>query len=300
MVALPALTAAPRETPPIVTGPLVSKGHDCYTAPSGNSDHCVYLFMLDPASTSEPRRAWRAYWVTDRSGVPTLPGYCTTEVVDALTWGTAGRPGPPPARTYPTVGSRSVTPGALARLVVDAGGHATKPSSLEQRSRWTPGIVMATVRRGQFVVLWEGRTTRFVPFTLAAEVGDPGREFALVGATNFQLSAPCAHVPPPGPGFLAQIKPGSVKSGQTAWLQVRIPGIRPRLILRSSSFTWPVGKATVTISKAGVAVFGPQRLNTVGGRYVLPLTYPAGSYLAAVTLQGPTGTRQYRLPFEVG
>jgi hypothetical protein len=137
-------------TPPVVRGPLVSQGDECYTAPSGNSHHCVYLYLLDPKSTTEPGRAWRAYWVTDRSG----------EGVRLVSYPSPSQP------------------------------------------KWA------------------------IP---AAN--------SLVGATNFQLNVPWAHVPPPGPGFLAQIKPGSVKPGQTAWLQVRIPGIRPRLILRSGSFT---------------------------------------------------------------
>jgi hypothetical protein len=296
--ALPASTAIGEEAPPIVTGPLTSPGHDCYTPPSGTASHCVYLYVLDPGSTGGGR-TWRAYWATDRSVSPAATGSCITASADALTWFTGSRPGPAPRKTYPSAGTRPVAAGTVARLLVDAGGKASKPGLIRQRSRWKPGTVTATVQPGRFVVLWEGRTTGAVPFTLGAEVADPGSEFGLVGATNLQLDAPCAHVPAPGPGFLALIEPQSVAPGQTAWLELRAPGVRPR-VTRAGSFVWPEGTATVTISRQGATVFGPQSIRTVGGRYALPLAYPAGSYDVAVSVHGPTGTRQFQLAFGVG
>jgi hypothetical protein len=160
--------------------------------------------------------------------------------------------------------------------------------------------VTAAVLPGRFVVLWEGRTAGPVPFTLAAEAVESGAEFALVGATARQLDVPCAHVPPAGTGFLARVEPSAVKAGRSAWLELAVPGVRPQYVLSNHSFSWPEGTSTVTISKDGAAVFGPASRPTVGGRDAFPLAFPAGSYEVAVTLQGPTGTRRYTLPLQVG
>ena len=93
-------------------------------------------------------------------------------------------------RTYPAIGATAVSPGMTARLVVDAAGHARRRGRLEQPAAWPPGVVRGTAGAGRLIVLWEGRTTRGVLFTLADTAlglaANPPGEPTWAG-TGFQL-----------------------------------------------------------------------------------------------------------------
>ena len=295
--ALPASTAT-RGDAPSVTGPLRLVSSHCHAASNGRT--CAYIYQLDPAVTNDPRPVWRVYWARQPSEHLAEPGTCTTEVAEALQWGTGGRSGPAPARTYPAIGTTAVSPGTTARLVVDAAGHARRSGRLQQRAAWPRGIVRGTAGAGRFIALWEGRTTRRVFFTLAAEVRNPGTEFAGGAETHDGVSAPCAVVPPPGPGFSARLSPSSVKDGGTAWLQLRIPGLKPRLDFRSGLITFTgLGSATYTVTEDGTKVGGSSGPIRVAGRTAVSLGFDPGRYVVRVALRGTTGTRRYSLPLKV-
>jgi hypothetical protein len=292
--ALPASTATRVVGPPRVAGPLRLSSSHCYR------NTCAYIYALDAVNTTDPKGSWRAFWVNTLSNSTAQPGYCLTEIAEGVQWGSDGRPGPAPARTYPMRGTTSVKAGLVARMTVDAGGHAKVPAKLDQRTGWTRGTVKGITGSGRLLALWEGRTTRRVPFTLGAEVRSPGSEFGGLAETHAEISVPCGHVPLPGPGFSARVEPASVRSGGTAWLQLRIPGFRPQIDFRSGLISWSgVGRATFTVSQNGENVAGAGGTSEVYGRNALPLTYPSGSYLVRATLQGTTGTRQYTLALTV-
>jgi hypothetical protein len=284
---------------PRVGGPLRLHSSDCHTASNGRT--CVYVYQLDSAATTDPRAVWRVYWARLPSQRPAERGTCTTEVAEAMQWGTGGRPGPAPARTYPAIGTTPVSPGTTARLVADAAGHARRAGRLEQRTAWPRGIVRGTAGAGQFIALWEGRTTRSVLFTLGAEVRNPGTEFGGGAETHDGVSAPCSVVPAPGPGFSARLSRSSVKEGGTAWLQLRIPGLKPRLDFRSGLITFAgLGSATYTVTEDGTKVAESSGPIRVAGRTAVSLGFDPGRYVVHVALRGTTGTRRYSLPLTVG
>jgi hypothetical protein len=126
-----------------------------------------------------------------------------------------------------------------------------------------------------------------------AEVVNPNSSSVFAfGGTQYDLGLPCAHIAPPGPGFLARIRPAVSAPGRTAYVQVRIPGthIQPG--------GYRPGRATIAIGSGRptvLEVVGRSGLALPAHRYGL---YP-GRYVARVTLRGPSGTQRYRLPFRV-
>ena len=62
-----------------------------------------------------------------------------------------------------------------------------------------------------------------LPF--GAEVVNPNSSSLFTfGGNQYDVGLPCAHIAPPGKGFLARIKPAVSAPGRAAYLQVRIPG----------------------------------------------------------------------------
>jgi hypothetical protein len=286
--ALPALTARDAGgDPPTVSGPLSLSDQRC--GQKGTGFNCAFDYLLDPSSTNDPEDAWHAFWASLQAAEPARRGFCTTEVVDELVW---GRPAEP-TRTFPAVGVTKVGPGVSARLDVDAAGHARVPAGLEQTPTWPSGIVTATSSPGRLSLRWEGATTRTMSLAYGAEVVNPNSTSLFTfGGTQYDVGVPCAHIAPPGRGFLARIRPAVSAPGRTAYVQVRIPGTH----LQVGGYR--PGRARIAIGG------GPPTLLDVVGRSSLAL--PAhryglysGRYVARVTLRGPSGTRRYRLPFRV-
>src|SRR6478736_3440832 len=86
--ALPASTATNGDAPR-VSGPLRLQSSGCHTASNGRT--CAYVYQLDSAATNDPRAVWRVYWARLPSQRPAERGTCTTEVAEAIQWGTGGR-----------------------------------------------------------------------------------------------------------------------------------------------------------------------------------------------------------------
>jgi hypothetical protein len=293
VVAVPVYTATLGDKPPAVTGPLAEQTNNrwCASSPGTSGSACVFDYLLDPKTTTDPGDSWHAYWGSSETTASAKRGFCTTEVGLYLYWGPKGA-----ARTYPPLGATAARPGAVARLTVDAAGHATVPASLQQKTSWPQGIVTATPKRGGgLVVDWQGRTTRGVSLISAAEVEHPPAAGAYIITQPVEIGAPCAGLPPPGPGFLARVVPASAP-GRTAWLQVRIPGTGVRW--SGGGFASGGGLATITFGSGSPYTIG------VTGRSAVPITrgrngFLPGRLVVRVRLHGPTGTRNYRLSVHV-
>ena len=134
-VAAPILHAGSGRTPPTSSGPLkpVPTGPVCFNGPGSPVASCVFDYQLDPAATNDPSVDWHAFWTTT-TGPAARRGFCTIQAVETLGWS-----GPAATRSYPPAGSSSVATGGLARLTVDAAGHATTPASLTQAAGWPAG-----------------------------------------------------------------------------------------------------------------------------------------------------------------
>jgi hypothetical protein len=290
---VPVLLAAGR-TPPASSGPLTASpdGPACLSGPGSPVPSCVFDYQLDPAATNDPATAWHALW-TATTGPAARRGFCTIQAIETLGWA-----GPAATRSYPPIGSSTVASHGTARLVVDAAGHASTPGSLSQAAGWPAGIVTVATYRGALVVLWSGRTTRPVLATLAAELANPGstRPYVLPPQPS-EVGVPCAHLPPPGPGFLARVVPSTVKRGGTAWVQVRIAGTGFRLQPPTKGIQSLSGTATVSYDD------GPATQIDVSDRSAVPFRtnglISPGRHLVRVTLHGPEGRRVYRLALVV-
>jgi hypothetical protein len=286
--AVPAFTA--HDTggdPPTVRGPLALGGQRCFQ--KGGRYVCAFDYLLDRSATDDPADAWHAFWTSSGAAAPARHGFCTTEVVERLDW-----PGPAKAmRSFPAVGSSKARPGLAARLVVDAAGHARTAADLQQLPTWPAGLVTTTSSAGRLTVLWQGATTRGMSLAFGAEVVNPAGPANDFGGDQYELGVPCAHVGPPGPGFLARIRPAISAQGHTAYVQVRIPGthIQPGPNIKPGFATIAIGSGRPTL----LGVVGRAALALPAHRYGL---YP-GRYVVRVTLRGPSGTRRYRLPFRV-
>jgi hypothetical protein len=283
--------------PPAETGPISLTSHNCHRFPAGGQV-CAFVYVLDPAATTDPKATWKVYWVNETVAATASSGTCTTAFAAEFEWGTGGRPGPRPAATYPFLGAaHAVAPGSTVRLVVNAGGRAKTAAELRQRTSWPRGRVRAWGAPGQVLALWEGATAGAVPFTSAAEVRNPGDEFGGGVTADYEVQAPCARVPPAAPGYLARVVPAAA---HTAVLQLRIPGFHPLLNRKSSLITWAgEGKATYTVTRNGMRVGASTGPITIGGRGAILLVYPPGRYVVQVTLRGPGASRNYRLPFRI-
>lgn len=285
---VPALTAREKGgDPPTVRGPLALTDQQCFQ--KGPGFVCAFNYLLDPSATNDPSDAWHAYWASSQSAEPARRGFCTTEVVEALRWGGAAKP----ARTFPALGASKAGPGVGAHLVVDAAGHAHVAASLDQSPTWPGGLVTTTAGAGRLTVLWQGATTRGMSLAFGAEVVNPTGRATDFGGDQYEVGVPCAHVGPPGPGFLARVRPAVSAPGRPAYVQVRIPGthIRPGPITKPGFATIAIGGGRPTT----LGVVGRSALALPAGRYGLF----SGRYVARVTLRGPSGTRRYRLAFRV-
>ena len=293
---VPLVRADSGRTPPAVSGPLTlsPEGPVCFSGPGSPESSCVFDYRLAADATDQPSVAWHALW-TRTTGPAARSGFCTTQAIATLGWS-----GPAATRAYPAVGETAAVAGGTARLTVDAAGHATTPASLAQSAGWPAGIVTSATYRGSLVVLWQGRTTRAVAATLAAEVANPGsgRPFVLAPQPS-EVGVACAHLPPPGAGFLARVVPSTVKFGGTAWVQLRIPGTGFRLAPPSTGTRSVAGTATVSEGGTGTPFEVIDRsavpLRTRGGGGLIT----PGRHVVRVTLKGPSGTRSYQLAFVV-
>jgi hypothetical protein len=129
-----------------------------------------------------------------------------------------------------------------------------------------------------------------LPF--GAEVVNPNTSSTFsFGGNQYEVGLPCAHIAPPGTGFLARIRPPVSARGRPAYVQVRIPGthMQPGGSYRSGTATVAIGGGRPTL----LQVVGRSGLK-LGRSGLFP-----GRYVVRVTLRGPTGTRRYRLPFRV-
>lgn len=273
--------------PPTVRGRLTLSQQRCAQIAGGRSV-CTYDYVLDPSTTNDPGDEWHAFWTATEAAAPARRGYCTTEVADELDWGTSAR-----AAQMAPPGAATVGPGVSAQLPVDAAGNARVPASLEQSPAWPRGLVTTTAAPGKLSIRWEGATTRAVSLAYGAEVVNPHADSLLdFGGTQYDVGLPCAHIGPPGPGFLARIRPMVSRPGKAAYLQVRIPG----------THLTPGGYRSGT-AKVVIGAGRPTVLSVVGrSGLALPARrdglYP-GRYVIRVTLHGPSGTRRYRLPLRV-
>ena len=301
LLAGPAGTAARSDPGPKVVGPLSLSGSpaDCASAAG-----CVLDYVLDPAHTSDPSLSWHAYWAVTPTSARPSSGWCTTQVIEALSWGSPAQLGARPARTYPAELTTKVGPSSVAALDVDASGHATSAARLEQQPRWPNGIVRTTVRPGQLVVDWEGSTTRGVSLTMAAEIANPGSSTPnLQGLNSIGVGVPCAHLAPPGETFLARVLPASISVGQTAWLELRVPSTGKR-INAGGSVTEIDGKATVTVAGGPYGGAARTESSVFPGRTSIALRsgasgYLPGRYVITVALHGPSRTQHYHLRMSV-
>lgn len=283
---------------PTATGPLTLSGGACQPT-SG----CAFDFVLDPTQTSDPSDSWHAYWTsTATSKVQT--GWCALDAIANLSWGDTGPAGTLPAATYPSAGSTMIGANETGSLLVDAAGKATTPGRL--RGRGMPaGLVTTWVHRGYMTTLWQGRATLEAPLVLAAEISNPtGGGPAPPGSANdYNVGLPCADFAPPGRSFLARFAHSTIRSGQTAYLELRIPatGLRWTITPKLDEQTAIDGKATIQM----VGSFGslttrakPQTLR-FADRYTFETRPGFGTWTAIVTLQGPTGTRHFKIPLTV-
>jgi hypothetical protein len=278
---------------PIVTGPLTLAAGGCQP-----TQGCSFDYTLNPAATSDPSNSWHAFWLTTAAAGAPQPGSCTTEVTDAIQWAS---PGSLPTRTFPAAGTSSVEPSRTASLVVDAAGKATHAGGLAEHIAWPAGLVTTVVKHGYMSVVWQGRAAHAVQLVLAAEIANPGTTWGQLGGVNTTgVGVPCSDLAPPGTTFLARVVPVTIRHGQTAWLQLRIP---------STYYHWTVGPKVVSVAQraghatvviTGATVFGKDTAKPIAENMsdrtslALKETFP-GTYRVSVTLRGPTGNRRYRL-----
>lgn len=282
---------------PVVAGSLVLASGGCQPGQG-----CTFDYALDPSVTSDPSVSWHGLWLTTPATGGPQAGSCTTEVTDAISWGNAGAV---PSRTFPVAGTWPVAPTIPAMLVVDAGGKATSAGQLSQRVAWPVGLVTTVVGHGYMSVVWQGRAARGVPLVLAAEIANPGTGFGQLGGVNSSgVGVPCRDLAPPGTTFLARLSPSTVRYGDTAWLQLRIPDTYYRWTVspKGVSVGQRPGKATIVITGTtglGKAI-GKPILENMSDRTSLQIkeAFP-GRYLVSVTLHGPTGSQHFRLPLLV-
>ena len=300
-LAVPAWTATRADGAPAVSGPLSLAAPQ--TGCAGGAS-CVFDYRLDPASTTDPADAWHAYWATTQKAPPARPGWCTTQVIAALAWGAAARPGPLASRTYPAVGTTAVGPSTAASLEVDAAGRATTPGRLTQQPHWPQGILTTTLRHGQLAVDWEGSTSRAMSLTMAAEISNPGDSSpSLQGFYYNEIGVPCADLAPPGTTFLSRLQPASISFGQIAWLELRVPSTGER-VSPDGSILGRDGKATITISGGPYGGASLTETSMFPGRTSIALKsgahgYLPGHYTITVTLTGPNRTQHYNLRMTV-
>jgi hypothetical protein len=282
-----------------VVGPLIAASDSSGCQPRNG---CSFDYVLAPNATHKGSVSWHALWTTTPPTGKAATGFCTTNAIALLSWGTPGPSDPSPTRTFPPVGQSAVTSGMAASLLVDAGGDASPPGRLSQRTSWPAGLVTTVAHNGWMSVLWQGRTTGGVALALAAEIAAPSPTLqAGAGATNSDsLGVPCADVAPPGTTFLARLEPATAHRSQPSWLELRIPATG--LIWKTPSEQTAIyGKATVAITTlANPTTNAKPQTQLFADRISLkfPNPYP-GRYLVRVTLNGPTGTRKYQLPLTV-
>lgn len=277
--------AAPASAPTI-TGPVTLVAGGCQ-AHGG----CGYDFTLAPTATADPTRPWHAYWV-ETGSARGQAGWCTIEATATLAWGG----GAPPVATYPGRGSTTVAARSTATLPLDAGGTATSPGRLAGGGM-PPGIITTWVGAGHMTSLWQGRSTVDPILVLAAELDNPTDPAPPAPglADDYSIGLPCADFAPPGNTFLARFAHPTIRLGQTAYLELRIPktGMGEQTV---------DGSATVQM----IGGLGPgfttrtrPQLLRFADRWTFQTRPGFGRWAAIVTLRGPTGVRRYRVPLTV-
>ena len=220
---LPALAATAGSGAPTLTGPLTAASDSSGCEPRNG---CAFDYLLDRKATSDSSIFWHALWANTPPTGKAAAGFCTIDAIALLSWGAPGRSAPLPTRTFPPIGESMVAPGTAGSLLVDAGGHASRPGRLSEQIGWPTGLVTTVAHHGWMTALWQGRTTGGLPLTLAAEVAaaSPTLESIPNGAPNdYSLGVSCADVAPPGTTFLARLDPANARRSQPSWLELRIP-----------------------------------------------------------------------------
>lgn len=283
---------------PTVSGPLsASSASGCAASSS-----CAFDYVLDPSATSDPADSWHAYWVSTATS-PGERGWCELDAISNLTWG-APAPAPLPSTTYPPAGTTLVGARSTASLVVDAAGNATTSGRLVGRGA-PPGLVTTWVHRGYMTTLWQGRATNVPSLVLAAELRNPaGPSPSPPGRANdYGVGLPCSDVAPPGATFLARFAKPTIRLGQTAYLELRIPdtGLRWTITPKLDEQSAVDGRAVVQMVGHLGALTSRGKPQTVrfADRYTAETKPGFGVWTAIVTLQGPTGVRHYRIPLTV-
>ena len=283
---------------PTASGPLTLSSGGCQAASS-----CAFDYALDPTATADPKDSWHAFWVSTATS-KMQPGWCEIDAIATLSWGDAGSVGNLPAATYPQAGSSLWGARAIATLMVDASGSASTPGRLEGVGM-PAGLVTTWVHPGYMTALWQGRAAIDPSLVMAAAISDPtgGSPSPPARANDYSVGLPCNDFAPPGRTFLARFTRSTIRAGQTAFLELRIPETGLRWILTSK-----LNEQTAVDGEASVQLVGglgglttrskPQTLH-FADRYTFETKPSFGTWVAIVTLKGPTGTRHFRLRLTV-
>jgi hypothetical protein len=281
-------------TAPTVAGPVTLAAGGCHP-----SYGCGYDYVLAPSATADPTDSWHALWL-ETALTKEQSGWCDIDSIANFTWGG----GALPVATYPHSGSMIVTGRETATLPLDAGGKASTPGRLTGAGM-PAGMITTWVERGHMVSLWQGRATVDPTLVMAAELDNPTDPAPpSSGRSNdYAIGLPCADFAAPGNTFTARFAHPAIHAGQTAYLELRIPqtGLRWILTPTRDEQTAVDGKATVQMAGGlgGVQTRTKPQVLRFADRWTYQTTPGFGNWTAIVTLQGPTGTRHYRIPLTV-
>ena len=298
LVVLAARALAGGSSAPSVSGPLTAAAGSGCQAKAG----CGFDYTLAPSATSDPSTSWHAFWIATAPS-RLQSGWCELDAIVNLVWGDVGGGGILPNRTYPSAGVVQLATPTTASLLVDAAGAATQPGRL-QAPGMPAGLITTWVHRGFMTSLWQGRAAIEPSLVLAAELANPTETVSAPGhAYDYSIGLPCADFAPPGPTFLARWAQPTIRSGQTGYLELRIPqtGLRTIITAKTNEQTSLDGKATVQMigGLGGLTTRGKPQVLRFADRWTFETRPGFGAWIALVTLQGPTGTRHYRLPLTV-
>ena len=283
---------------PTSSGPLTLTGGSCKTP-----TNCALDYVLDPSVTSDPTDSWHGLWTSTATSA-VRSGWCDLDAIATLEWGNTGPAGSLPTATYPRAGSSEVGPKAAAALTVDAGGKATTPGRVQGHGG-PAGLITAWVHRGYMVALWQGRATVDPALVLAAAVRNPTSQPTTPpeGANDYTVGLPCRDYAPPGTTFLARFAHATIRTGQTAYLELRIPdtGLRWTITPTLDEQTAVDGTATVQLTGGlgGLTTKTKPQTLRFADRWTFETRPGFGTWTAIVTLHGPTGVRHYRVPLTV-
>lgn len=287
--ALAAGVSAPR-----ATGPVSLEAGGCQTGYG-----CSYDFLLASSAAPDPSVAWHALWV-DTAAVKGQRGWCNLDAIANLTWDG----GSLPIATYPHGGSITTTGASTAELPLDAAGKATAAGRLSGEGM-PAGMVTTWVGRGHVISLWQGRATVDPQLVMAAELANPVDPLPPSSgqANDLAVGLPCDDFAPPGNTFLARFAHSTIRLGQTAYLELRIPktGLRWILTPTRNEQTALTGTATVQITGgvAGLQSHTKPQVLHFADRWTFETKPGFGTWTAIVSMRGPTGSRHYRVHLTV-